>query len=163
MRSGFPNMLRSIGRMHAYPYIWRGHYKLYNNGNKHAPTKILEIVPTHAPTEILEVVATTHDLLIWHLFVCHRAPPRSTMTWCRPSSPTLEARWTKNDGSRRWGSWWWRSPVRAVKYLVDTFEWLLSLGDGGGGPTVQGGEGRTRQPRQQWCCCLAVPIHSTTH
>ena len=54
-------MLGSIGRMHAYPYIWRGHYKLYNYGNKHAPTKILEIVPTHAPKRILEVVATKHD------------------------------------------------------------------------------------------------------
>jgi len=81
-------MLGSIGHMHAYPYIWRGQYKLYNYGNKHAPTKILEIVPTHAPTEILEVVATTHDLLIWRLFACHRAPPRSTTTWCGPSSPT---------------------------------------------------------------------------
>jgi alpha-mannosidase len=34
--------------------------------------------------------------------------------------------------------------VRAVKYLVDTFEWLLSLGDGGGGPTVQNREAARR-------------------
>jgi hypothetical protein len=52
-------MLGSIGRMHVY--TWRGQYKLYNYGNKHSPTKILEIVAIHAPTKIFEVVAA-HDL-----------------------------------------------------------------------------------------------------
>jgi len=32
-----------------------------------------------------------------------------------------------------------------VKYLVDTFEWLLSLGGGGGDPTV-----RNREAARRW-------------
>ena len=56
--------------MHVYPYIWRGQYKLYKYGNKHSPTKILEIVAIHAPTNILEVAAAL-DLRIWRLYVCN--------------------------------------------------------------------------------------------
>jgi len=50
-----------------------------------------------------------------------------------------------------------------VKYLVDTFEWLLSLGGGGGDPTVQNREAaRWKKDKATATATVSLPCCSNS-